>query len=70
VNARMTTGTTALAMAVYQGQAEIVKRLIVAGADVKRDQKELLKAARKAKNKEIEKSLLDAVKTGPKRPRK
>ncbi|HEX7616803.1 MAG TPA: ankyrin repeat domain-containing protein [Thermoanaerobaculia bacterium] len=70
VNARMTTGTTALAMAVYQGQTEIVKRLIAAGADAKRDRKELLRAARKAKNKEIEKALLDAVKTGPKRPKK
>ena len=66
----MTTGTTALAMAVYQGQAEIVKRLIAAGADVKRDGKELLQAARKAKNREIEKALLDAGKTGPKRPKK
>jgi hypothetical protein len=69
VNARMTTGTTALAMAVYQGQTAIVKRLIAAGADAKRDRKELLRAARKAKNKEIEKALLDAVKTGPKRPK-
>jgi len=57
-------------MAVYQGQTEIVKRLIAAGADAKRDRKELLRAARKAKNKEIEKALLDAVKTGPKRPKK
>lgn len=66
VNARMSTGTTALAMAVAQGHTAVVKRLIAAGADVARDRKDLLESARRIKNKEIEKLILDAGKAAPK----
>ena len=61
----MTTGTTALAMAVAQGHVAIVKTLIAAGADVARDRKDLLESARRIKNKEIEKAILGAGKAAP-----
>lgn len=67
VNARMSSGTTALEMAVGLGHVSIVKTLIAAGADVARDRRALLESARRSKNKEIEKMILDASKAVPKK---
>jgi ankyrin repeat protein len=63
----MSSGTTALEMAVGLGHVSIVETLIAAGADVARDRRALLESARRSKNKEIEKLILDAGKTVPKK---
>jgi hypothetical protein len=53
VNARNDYGGSALSVAVLRGYTEVVKTLIAAGADVRRDEKELLETARREKHSDL-----------------
>jgi ankyrin repeat protein len=61
VNARDSAGSTALTVAVLRGYAEVVKTLIAAGADVKKDKTELLEIANREHHPEVAKIIEEAA---------